>query len=159
MTGRRQWPLEGHSARWALVLALSSLLSLTGCVSTALDHGAYQKNAERALGSCLTAARTAQLTIEQYLGGGATRAYANTVLTQSEDAIGPVQASFGTVQPPSTREDQLRTDVLSLLSDTGDTLSDARIAIRRDDKDGLRTAVRSLTELSDKLDKAQQGLQ
>lgn len=45
-----------------------------------------------------------------------------------------------------------------MLSDTADALSAARIAVRRDDRAGMRTTIRELTRLGNELDKPQQVL-
>jgi len=132
---------------------------VSGCVSPALDSGAYRQNAVHALQSAVSAARTSQLTIGSVLTGQASSVYADTVITDSEDAISPVEASFGTVQPPVREDDQLRSAVLSDLSDVDDALAAARIAVRRDDTAGLRQAGHDLTKLADRLQLAQEKLQ
>jgi hypothetical protein len=145
------------AARW---LASALLLALTGsgCVAPAFDHGAYLENAKASLGSAVSEARTAELAVGARLDDRVTRAYADTVITESEEAIGPIEASFGTVDPPDRADDQLRDDILGILGDTEDALAEARIAVRRDDRPALRESQIALAELGDRLDQAKEDL-
>jgi len=137
--------------RGALGGALLACL-LSGCVAPALDSGAYQRNAIRALDSAVSDARTGAIAVENLLEERLTRTYADTVVTESEDAMGPVEDSFGSVDPPSAADVRLRDEVGGLLSDTGDALADARIALRRDDRRGMRTSMAQLRALADRME-------
>ena len=137
--------------RGALAAALLACL-LSGCVAPALDSGAYQRNAIRALDSAVSDARTGALAVENLLRERLTRTYADTVVTESEEAIGPVEDSFGSVDPPSAADVRLRDEVGGLLSDTGDALADARIALRRDDRGRMRTSMAQLRALADRME-------
>jgi hypothetical protein len=133
-------------------------LGLTGCVVPAHDSGAFRANAVAALGSAVSEARTGVLVLQARLDGKVTNAYADTVVTGSESAIGPIEASFGNVDPPSAAEDQLRTDVMELLGDTSDAFATARLSVRRDDVDQMRAAATELADLADQMDEAKDGL-
>jgi hypothetical protein len=84
------------------------------------------------------------MAVQQRLDGDAPRAFADVVVTDSESAIAPIESSFGGVDPPSPADDELRDAVMQALGTAGDALSNARIAVRRDDDDGLRQAVGNL---------------
>jgi hypothetical protein len=144
--------------RGPLVSLLLALFAVTGCVAPSFDSGAFRQNAVAALGSALSEARTAALAMQARLDERVTNAYVDTVVTEDESAMGPIEDSFGSVDPPTRVDDALRDRVSKMLSDTADALSAARIAVRRDDRAGMRTTIRELTRLGNELDKAQQVL-
>jgi hypothetical protein len=131
------------SARRVLPLLLAAV-TLTGCVTPAPDSGAYRQNARGALDSGITHTSTAALTVRQRLAGKVTGPYTDVLLTDSERAIGPIEDSFSAPQPPHAPDDRLRTSVRTLLGSSEDAISLARIAARRDDRPGLRSALRDL---------------
>lgn len=138
--------------------AVGALLALSGCVVPAPDAGAFRANAEAALASAVSEARTGSLVLQARLDGKVTNAYADTVVTGNESAIGPIEASFGNVDPPGADEDRLRTEVMGLLGDTADAFASARISVRRDDVTQMRAAAAELAELADQMDEAKDGL-
>lgn len=142
----------GRAARLAGAGLAVSLLS--GCVTPAFDRGAYHQNAVGAIGSGLSETRTARLAVGALLEHKVTGAFADTVITDSEGAMGPIQASFGNVDPPTRPDDALRDDVLSLLGAAETALTQARIAARRGDEAGLRQAQVALQKVGDRLDQA-----
>jgi hypothetical protein len=139
-----------------LGLLLAALLS--GCVAPAFTQGAYRENAKQALGSALSEARTAVTALDARLAGNVTVAFADTVVSGSEDALSSIQASFGSVDPTTRSLDPLRTKVMNLLSSVADELSVARIAVRRDDPAGMRRARDDLHRLGSTLERAQGAL-
>jgi hypothetical protein len=142
----------------AVLVTLMALVAVSGCVAPTTDSGAYRQNAAAAIRSALGEARTGALAVQARLDAKVTNAYVDTVVTQSESALGPIEDSFGSVDPPSRRDDDLRDHVGTMLSDTADALSTARIAVRREDRAGMRASVRELARLGDQLDQAQQAL-
>ena len=125
-------------------MALSGVVLLAGCATPALDDGAYVENSKGALDSAISVTATAQLALQQRLSGDAPRPFVDVVVTESEGGIAPIEASFGGVDPPTPADDALRDSVLAAVGDAGDALSAARIAIRRDDTDGMQKAVTDL---------------
>ena len=140
-----------------LAAALVAVL-LGGCVAPAFDDGAFRDNAKAALGSALSEARTAVIALDARLADKVTSAFADTVVTGDERAIGPIQDSFGSPDPSSRAVDPLRKKVLDLLASTADELSLARIAVRRDDPAGMRKARDRLDRLGNTLQRAQDAL-
>lgn len=140
-----------------LLPAFTAVL-LAGCVTPAFDRGAYLQNAKAALESGVSEVRTAQLAVEARLQGDATRAFTDTVVTTSEGALGPVQLSFGGVDPVDRRDDELRTRVLGELGNAEDVLADARLAVRRDDRPALRQSAAELREAGDRLEQTRSAL-
>lgn len=132
-------------------IALALLLG--GCVVPARTDAGYRTDASMALESATSATRTAQLALQQWLQGRMPRTYANIVVTDSESSLGPIQASFGGVDPPNRKVDSLRADVGAELSDAADALAQGRIALRRSDRAGVMKAVAALGKVSSTLEK------
>jgi hypothetical protein len=146
--GRRQFPA---------ILLLAAVL-LGGCVAPAVNAGAFQENAKAALSSSVSEARTAALAVQARLDAKVTQPYVNVVVTDSETALGPIQDSFGNVDPPSPQDDALRDTVMAMLADTSDALATARIAVRRQDTAQMRDSVVELAALADRMEKTKDGL-
>ena len=136
-----------------------AVLALGGCVVPAPDSGAFEANAEAALSSAISEARTGSLVLRTRAQGKVTNAYADTVVTAGESAIGPIEDSFGNVDPPVAGQDDPRNDVMDLLGDTADAFATARLAVRRDDVGQMRASARELAELADRMDDAKEGLE
>ena len=128
----------------AVTVVLAGVLILTGCATPALNTGAYVENGKSALDSAISVTASAELAVRQRLSGDAPRTFVDVVVTDSEGAMAPIESSFGGVDPPSAEDDALRDAVMAALGDASDALSTARIAIRRDDSEGLRAAVTDL---------------
>lgn len=135
-----------------------SIALLTGCVTPAVDGGAFRENAHGAVESGLSETNTASLVVEQVLSEKLTDAVADTSLSNCEDAIGPIEDSFGKVQPPRQADDPLRADVLAALSDADSAIAAARIAARRDDRPALRSALADLESTSRDLERLERDL-
>ena len=145
------------SCRRVLAVAAMAVV-LTGCVGPARNSDNYHGDASAALRSGLSEALTARLMIRQFLNHHSTGEYADVVLTDSETALGPIQDSFGSRQPDSARDDDLRDTVLQMLGDEEDALAHARIAVRRSDVAGLHEADADLADVVGDLTKAQADL-
>lgn len=149
-------PLTRSVRQLGLAVALTGALS--ACVAPALDSGAFQRNAIHSLDSAVSDTRTSALALQNYLAARVPRPYADTVVTESEDAIGPVEDSFGAVDPPSPSDERLRDEVGALLSDAGDELAAARIALRRNDRAEMRQSVEALRHLAERMEQRSEGL-
>lgn len=62
------------------------------------------------------------------------------------------------VDPPSSSQDRLRDQVLSLLGDADDALAHTRIALRRNDRSALRSALDELDTSTSQLSRAREAL-
>ncbi|MFC7595756.1 hypothetical protein ACFQU3_10595 [Terrabacter sp. GCM10028922] len=149
--------VTGARARVAAFLA-AGVLASGGCVAPAPDTGAFRQNALAALESARSEARSAALAVEARLRDRLTQQYAITLLTDHDEALGPIEDSFGNVDPPAPDDDPLRDQVMDLLGDTSDALSTARLSVRRDDRDALRDDLTALRQLGDRLDEAAEAL-
>ena len=144
--------------RAGLVVSALGLALVAGCATPAWNSGAYVENGKGALDSAISATASAQLAVLQRLDGDAPRPFADVVVTESESAIAPIESSFGGVDPPSPSDDELRDAVMQALGTAGDALADARIAVRRDDDDGLRQAVGDLQAAQARLQSLRESL-
>ncbi len=59
------------------------------------------------------------------------------VVGEAEDALDGLSGTFGSIQPPGERADQLRDELAVLLSDALDHTTQVRIAVRRGTVQGL----------------------
>lgn len=144
--------------RVSAVVALSAVAALGGCVAPALDSGAFTANGAAALDSALSETRTSALAVQSRLDGRVTHQMADVVVTGSEEALGPIEASFGNVDAPARPDDALRAKVVGLLGESADALTAARIAVRREDRPAMANAVEELNRLSDELESAGEAL-
>lgn len=145
--------------RLVCALTLSGLSAvLSGCVAPSPNSGAYQQNADAALASAVSEARTGVQVLKARVADRATTAYADAVITENESAMGPIEDSFGSPDPPDGRADALREQVLTLLADASDACAAARIAVRRGDPDGMRNAAIELTDVADRMERLRSGL-
>jgi len=90
-------------SRHALPAVMLAVLALTGCVTTAVNSGAYVENGKAALDSTISATASAQLALQARLSGDAPRTFTDVVVTESEQSIAPIESSFGGVDPPTPR--------------------------------------------------------
>jgi hypothetical protein len=127
------------------LLVVASALVLAGCVGPATTTAAYRGKAVHAADAAVSELETVVLTSGAVLDGKMMQAYAETMVSEAEDALSSVQGSFDSIQPPDdTVSDQLRSDVDDLLTAGLGDLSELRIALRRG-------AGRELAELADSL--------
>jgi hypothetical protein len=117
--------------RQALLIAAAAVV-LAGCVGPATTTAAYRGKAVHAADAAVSELETVVLTSSAVLDGKMMQAYAETVVSEAEDALSSVQASFDSIQPPDdTVSDQLRSEVDELLSAGLGDLAELRIELRR----------------------------
>ena len=143
----------------AAVSAIGALVLCCACVAPATDSGAYRRNAINALDSAVSETRTAALAVQTHLEGRAAAPFTDTVVTASEEGLGPIEDSFGAVDPLTADDENLRQSVMSLLSDASDHLSAARIALRSDDTPAMRESIADLRHTADEMEEASQKLE
>jgi hypothetical protein len=144
------------------VLAVQALavtaFSLAGCVAPPHDDSAFRGDARTALESATSDTRTAELALRHWLGGDVTKPYADVVVTDAEGALGPVADVFAGLDPPTPAADRLRQQVLDLLADAQAATEDGRIALRRSDAGGVRSALDELDRVGTSLESAGEAL-
>jgi|1185.fasta_scaffold149696_2 hypothetical protein len=143
------------AGRAAGVLAVTVVLVaiLTGCVGHAATTGAYRGKAHHSAQAASSSLQTALLAVQTSAKGNLLDPYLDTVLSQAEDDLGSVQQQFDSIQPPNTTEaDALRNQLDTLLTKGSSTLSDLRIAARRDQQGEMVHTAQDIPPLVTKLD-------
>jgi hypothetical protein len=126
-------------------VAAAAIIGLTGCVGPATTVAAYRGKVVHAADAALSQEQTAVLTIDGLLRGRVLQAYAETVVSKSEDAMSSVQGAFDSIQPPDDRSsDALREKLDTMLSNGSSDVSDLRIATRREDRTQMSMLVANL---------------
>ncbi len=122
------------------------LLSLTACVSPAFNADHYRQQALQSVTADESELQTTRVVLELAIANRVLATTADEIVSEAETAAGSVAASFRAVQPPvSTDGAQRRT--MRFLSEVEDAISQARIVIRRDDAQGMRSALARIQSL------------
>ena len=132
--------------RLSAVAALAGL-ALGGCVTPATGSDSYRDKAVTTLHAVRSEAATADLAVRLLEDGRATSAYADETISAAEQDVASVDDAFSSVQPPARSDDQTRAEVGDLVTRAGQAVAQARIAARRSDAAGLRSADRQLREI------------
>ena len=109
--------------------------ALGGCVShpvgPARTFGKYEGKATTTAKSALSNVETVRLATEIADRDHSTSSYVSVVVAEAEEAIDGLSGTFGSIQPPDDKADQLRDELSGLLSDALDHTAAVRIAARR----------------------------
>jgi hypothetical protein len=134
------------------VLAGFLVLCLAGCTGPVRSDNVYESKAGTTAAAVESAVETARLAVGAAAGGRAFgRTTAQTLAEASQEAESAA-GTFGAIQPPGQRSDQLRDELEALTDPAVDILSDLRVAARRGDTTSLVRVAAPLGDLSDKLD-------
>lgn len=135
----------------AVAVALAALLT-SACVGSSRGDTDYQKKAVATTEHVRSSVRTVQLAVQAASRDDAFGPFLSRVISQAEDDASSALNGFGSVQPPSSRSDQLRDAVEQAASDAIDLLTQARIAARREDLAALSTLADNLVRMGDQLE-------
>lgn len=141
-------------AALAAVLALGS----AGCTAPALTADAYRDDARQTTGDLLSAVRTGTLVAELAEDDRAFQPYLEVSAKDAEDSARSLTDTFGSLQPPSPSCDGLRDEVTDLSDAAVHGLSDLRVALGREDRDGVAGAAEALRGTADALAGLQEEL-
>jgi hypothetical protein len=134
--------------RRAQALFVAALLS--GCVAhpvgPARTFGKYEGKARTTAESALSEVETARLIAQTAARGSAYGPYTGQVLSDSEESLGGLAGTFGSIQPPNEDADDLRDELGSLLTDAQDHVAAVRIAARRGELRRLAVVARPLDD-------------
>ena len=98
----------------------------------------YERKARTTAESALAQVETVRLVVRAADRGNAFASYVGQVVGDAEDALGGLQGTFGSIQPPAgERAEELRDTLGQLLGDAGDHVADVRIEARRGVARGL----------------------
>jgi hypothetical protein len=136
-----------------LVVMIGLSLVLSACVGNAATTDAYRGKAHLSAKAASSALETALLAVQTSAKGNLLDSYLEVTLSQAEDDFGSVQQQFDSIQPPNTAEaDRIHTRLDTLLTKGASTLSDLRIAARRDQQDLMIKTSQDIPPLVEKFD-------
>jgi hypothetical protein len=142
-------------ARGIAVLLLCVAGTLTGCtphpVGPARTYGKYEGKAATTAASALSAVETTRMIADAASRGNAFGPFTGVVVSDAEEAVSGLSGTFGSIQPPDARADQLRDELEQLLGDALDHVTKVRIAARRGDLSHLKTIAAPLDDDAKKL--------
>jgi hypothetical protein len=130
----------------AAVAALAVLAA--GCahpVGPARTFGKYEGKATTTVEGARSNVATVRLMARTAAKGNAFGPYTGRVVSDAEESLSGLQGTFGSIQPPDARADDLRDEVDQLLSDALAHVTEVRVAARRG-------SLRDLGAISDELD-------
>jgi hypothetical protein len=137
-------------------LLVTMIVAASACVShpvgPARTFGKYEGKARTTAESALSEVQTARLAADAAARGNAFGPYTGLVLGDAEESLGGLQSTFGSIQPPDERADEVRDDLGSILSDAEDHVADVRIAARRGQLAELDTIAAPLDDDIDALE-------
>ena len=130
--------------------AVACALLLAGCVphpvGPARTYAKYEGKAVTTAESAVSAVQTARLVVETAAKGNATATFTAMLLSEQEESLSGLQGTFGSIQPPDERADDLRDELGELLGDAADHVSTLRIIARRGQLDDLAEEAKPLDE-------------
>jgi hypothetical protein len=132
---------------------LSATLIVAGCAEPSDSYSDYRSKVQQTAVAMISAVATAQLTAGQLLAGRSTGAFADAVVTDAEKDAGSIQTALDSRQPPDGRSIALKNQVDQALQSAATGLTDLRIAVRRDDADGIRQARAELAKARKQLER------
>jgi hypothetical protein len=135
------------------LLPLVALAVLPSCVGPALWYDAYEGKAGATAEQMVSTVETARFVALVASSGKALSAYVGVTLTDAEHDASAVTGAFESIQPPNADADRLRAQLDPLLSKATSTISQMRIAARRDQLADLQRMAQPLQALSDQLER------
>lgn len=144
---------SGHA-----VVLVGLLAATAGCATPALGYQDYLTKTKDTATALVGVADSAQLGASAWLDGKATTAFADTLVTHTEDSCGSISTTYGSRQPPDSRSLALRKQAEPAIQQTCSTIGDLRIALRRGDRDGVRQALHALAASTGPLESLQERL-
>lgn len=110
--------------------AVALVLSTTACVGPSRTDADYRAKVANTAEAARASVETVRLTVEQSARGRAPSRYVGLALSEAQTDVSSIRNGFGSIQPPSSRSEQLRSEVTSLLDETSTVLASLRIAAR-----------------------------
>lgn len=134
----------------AAVVCLCVLLA--SCVGPARTTSTYRDKAVLTAQDALSQVQTVRLAVQTDQRGSMLHSYLEVMLEDAAEAIGSIQNTFDSIQPPNTDEaDAIREDLDDLLADGVDGVAQLRIAARRGDSGTMRSVADDLADVADEL--------
>jgi hypothetical protein len=137
-------------------LLVTTVVATSACVShpvgPARTFGKYEGKARTTAESALSEVQTARLVARTATEGNAFGPYTGLVLSDAEESLGGLASTFGSIQPPDERADDVRDELGALLDDAEDHVADVRIAARRNQLHDLAKVASPLDDDIDALE-------
>jgi hypothetical protein len=129
----------------AAVLATTAVFA-TACAEPSGSFGDYRSKVHETATDVVSAVATAQLTADLFLHHRATQAFTDVVVTNAEKDANSDESTLDSRQPPDQRSDALKNKVDDILQQATSALTDLRVAVRRNDRGGIRSALEQLAK-------------
>jgi hypothetical protein len=100
-------------------------------VGPARTYGKYEGKAATTAAGALSNVQTVRLVAGAAARGNAFGPYTASIASDAEESLDGLSGTFGSIQPPDGRADDLRAELDRLLSDALDHVTDVRVAARR----------------------------
>jgi hypothetical protein len=137
--------------RKPVTIAALVVLALSACVSSAPNDADYAKKAHKTVDTVAAAVGTVQLGITALRQDDAFDPYLSVLIGEAEDDASSARDTLDSVQPPGETSDQVRQQVHDVTDEALDLLGQARIAIRREDRDGVLALDAPLAGVAERL--------
>lgn len=134
-----------------LFLGLVATRCVPHPIGPARTYGKYEEKARTTAKSALSNVATVRLAARMGSEDRAFGPYLSVLVSDAEEAIGGVQSTFDSTQPPDERGDDLRDEIDELLTDALDHVADVRVAVRRGELADLDQEAQPLDEDAEKL--------
>ncbi len=133
--------------------AIAAALIVAGCAEPSDSYADYQNKVQQTAVAMISAVATGQLASGQLVAGRSTGAFADAVVTDAEKDAGSIQTALDSRQPPDNRSIALKNQVDQAVQSAITGLADLRIAVRRDDVNGIRKARAELASARKQLER------
>jgi hypothetical protein len=118
---------------WRAVAA-ALIVAVSGCahpVGPARTYGKYEGKATTTAEAALSNVEVVRLTARTAARDRAFGPYVGSVVSDAEESLDGLAGTFGSIQPPDDRADDLQARLDQLLGDALDHVTDVRVAARR----------------------------
>jgi hypothetical protein len=139
------------------VAALAALAVLAGCSTPEGDPSAYREEALSTIKAVDSGVQSVRLVLRLSLDQRTFGRPADDAVTTAESSVTSTAGTFTALQPPPGADD-VRDAASTLLNDAQDAVAAARIAIRRNDVDGMRKAYDAASASARALERAPSAL-
>ena len=137
-------------------LFVTIIVVSSACVShpvgPARTFGTYEGKARTTAEGALSEVQTARMIARTATRGSAFGRYTGQVLSDAEESLGGLASTFGSIQPPDAKADDVRDELGQIIGDAEDHVADVRIAARRGELDTLADVAAPLDDDIDKLE-------
>ncbi|WP_460599758.1 hypothetical protein [Flexivirga lutea] len=126
------------------VVACAVMLALAGCATpspTMSDYQTKTRTTARAVAGIVATTRTGA---QAWHDGKMMKAYADTMVSHAEDDVGSIVSTYDSRQPPTEAAIQLKDKIDKPLQAASSSLTDLRIALRRNDRQGVAQSIKDL---------------